>query len=490
MIMTNNQPTIQPDIIATTLKAHGIKQFELLNDMHDHGTYISKTSLLNLIRYQQWPTRTSVLAIRKSLKRLLGDKLNQEELERMLLAAPNNKNNITAAYGVLPLLLKYGISQAQVRTAIKGTGIALSPSALSQILRHGVWPKTIAQDVIKAAIEKFMQKHITPSELMAMWQEVKPKRGSNKTIKTDVEKPCKPTLIFEQPEREMLYQKTMSHFNLTRHPFENEVHSIEDLFMSQSQRRVRESMVQASLNGSILAVIGECGAGKTELRKSFYDYANNHHPELLIIEAMVIDKKRLTAAMIFDALAEELQIKSMPNGLENRARKVERALKQSAKAGNKHVLVIEEAHDLSNAALKHLKRICELSDGFNRLVSVILVGQPELEIKLSLSNFDIREFSYRCNIMAMQPLGVSVADYIQHKLARCNVDYKKIITTDAIEAMKQRLQGVVQYGITKNNGTKDMTYPLMVNTLLVKAMNEAASICEPVITAELISMIK
>jgi hypothetical protein len=30
----------------------------------------------------------------------------------------------------------------------------------------------------------------------------------------------------------------------------------------------------------------------------------------------------------------------------------------------------------------------------------------------------------------------------------------------------------------------------MVNTLLVKAMNEAASACEPVITAELIGMIK
>jgi type II secretory pathway predicted ATPase ExeA len=70
------------------------------------------------------------------------------------------------------------------------------------------------------------------------------------------------------------------------------------------------------------------------------------------------------------------------------------------------------------------------------------------------------------------------------------VDYKNVITPDAIEAMKNKLQGEVQYGINKPKGSKDMTYPLMVNTLLVKAMNEAASACEPVITAELIGMIK
>ena len=475
---------INKSVIVKTLKAHGVNQLDVVADMRAHGSHISRTALLDLIRYGLWPKKINPESVRESFTRLLGED-NQEEIEEMLKTAPRVVNS-TSAYQVLPLLAKYELSQADLLRAMEATGIKLSASALSQILRHSKWPVLIEADQIKAAIEKFMSEHVSTNELMTMWHETQAKKGKKTTTKKDVQ----PTLIFEQPEREMLYQKTMNHFKLTRHPFENEVHSIDDLFMSQSQRRVRESMVQASLNGSILAVTGECGAGKTELRKSFYDYANQHHPELLIIEAMVIDKKRLTAAMIFDALAEELQITSMPNGLENRARKVERTLKQSAKAGNKHVLVIEEAHDLSNAAIKHLKRICELSDGFNRLVSVILVGQPELEAKLSLSNFDIREFSYRCNIMTMQPLGMAITDYIAHKLARCNVDYKAIISADAIEAIKQRLQGVVQYGITKSNGSKDMTYPLMVNTLLVKAMNEAASACEPIITAELVGMIK
>lgn len=477
----------QPEksLIVRTLKAHGINQLDVVADMNAHGSHISKTSLLNFIRYEHWPARTNPKAIRESFTRLLGED-NQEEIEEMLKAAPKVVN-ATAAYQVLPLLAKYELQQADLRRAMELTGIKLSASALSQILRHGRWPVLIESEQIKAAVEKFMSEHVSTNELMTMWNETKTKKGNTPTTtKTAVQ----PTLIFEQPEREMLYQKTMEHFKLSRHPFENEVHSIDDLFMSQSQRRVRESMVQASLTGSILAIIGECGAGKTEMRKGYYDYVCKQHPELIVIEPMVIDKHRLTAAMIFDALADELQIIKMPNSLEHRARKVERALKQSVKAGNRHVLVIEEAHDLSNAAIKHLKRICELSDGFNRLVSVILIGQPELEAKLSLSNYDIREFSYRCNILTMQPLGNAVTEYIGHKFERCGIDFKFIINSEAIEALKQRLQGVVQYGVAKASGNKDMTYPLMVNTLLVKAMNEAASAREPIITAELIGMIK
>lgn len=476
---------IETSFIKTTLKENGIRQLDVLADLHEHGVNISRTSMLQFIRYGHWPTKTNPKKIRECFERLLGEN-NEETVDKMMRAAPNNMKD-AAAYEVLPLLFKYQLQQADMRRDMEKTGVKLSPTALSRILRHGVWPKLIPMEEIKAAIEKFMSAHVSTHELLTMWDETEESKTQEATAPKQVKKPI---LIFEPPEAEMLYPNTMKHFSLTKHPFENEVHCVEDLFMSQAQHRVRESMVQASLNGSILALIGECGAGKTELRKGFYDYVAKNHPELMIIEPMIINKKQLTAAMIFDALAEELGITSMPVGSEKKARKVERVLKQSAKAGNKHVLVIEEAHDLSNAALKHLKRICELRDGFNRLVSVILVGQTELEAKLSLTNFDIREFSYRCNVMTMPPLGNSIVEYIAHKFARCNLDFKNVIELEAIEAIKQRLQGVVQYGIAKSNGVKDMTYPLMVNTLLVKAMNEAASSCEKNITAELIGMIK
>lgn len=470
---------------ATTMRnfvdTHNLKRMDILDGLKAAGVPISPTSLNRILNHGVWPTTIDRNKVRATLQTIFIKKGNKEEVKKMLEQAPANKK-AKAVYGVGEILRKYGLTQTDAAKAVSVQGLSFSTTALSQLINHGVWPKTATPEQIIQPINAWLSNTATTKEIGEMWEEQTPTK--NKKTST------KPTINFKAPEPEMLYQKTMQHFGLTRHPFQNEVETIDDLFMSQAQMRVRESMIQASLNGSILAVIGECGAGKTELRKGFYDYANKNHPELIIIEPMVIDKKRLTAGMIFDALAEELNISRLKQGLEHRARQVEKHLKQSVKAGNRHVLVIEEAHDLSNEAIKHLKRIFELSDGFNRLVGVVLVGQPELEVKLQLTNYDIREFSYRCNILGLPPLGLETDNYITHKFARCNVNSNKVITPEGIEALKQRLQGKIQYGQAKASGVKDMTYPLMVNTLLVKAMNEAASALEPIITDELVKQIK
>jgi len=464
--------------------AHNVKRQDILDGLKTAGVPIAPTSLNRILNHNIWPTTIDRTKVRKTLQAFFiksTSSKDKEEIKKMLNEAPAN-NKSKAVYGVGEVLRKYGLTQTDAAKAVSDTGLSFSTTAMSQLINHGTWPKTATPAEIMEPVNAWLKNTATAAEISKMWQEQTP-TNKNKAK-------AKPTINFEAPEPEMLYEKTMQHFGLTRHPFQNEVERIEDLFMSQAQLRVRESMIQAALNGGILAVIGECGAGKTELRKGFYEYAGKNHPELIVIEPMVIDKKRLTAGMIFDALAEELNISKLKQGLEHRARQVERALKQSVKAGNRHVLVIEEAHDLNNEAIKHLKRIFELSDGFTRLIGVVLVGQPELEIKLQLSNYDIREFSYRCNISGLPALGHETANYIQHKFERCNVAVNKVITPDGIDALKKRLQGKVQYGQAKATGSKDMSYPLMVNTLLVKAMNEAASAHEPVITAELIGMIK
>jgi type II secretory pathway predicted ATPase ExeA len=480
--------TANKSLIVRTLKAHGINQLDVVADLNDHGTHISKTSFLNFIRHDQWPTRTNPEAIRNSFIRLLGED-NKEEIEEMLKAAPTGVN-ATAAYQVLPLLTKYNLQQADLRRAIEVTGVKLSPSAVSQLLRHGVWPKLIEEELIKAAIEKFMSEHVSTNELLTMWNETKAKKGKATTKKAAL-KVVEPILILELPEPEMLNPNTMKHFGLSRHPFDgNEINCEADLFMSDQQTLLREAMVQASIGGSILAVTGESGAGKTEIRKGFLDYINRNHPELLVIEPEIIDKSLLTSEMIYVALADELGMNKIPQGLEQRARAIKRALKNSLKAGNKHVLLIEEAHDLTDNVIKYLKRIWELSDGFHKLISIVLIGQPELEQKLSPSNYNVREFSRRCNMMRLPPLGHNLGDYITHKLARCHVDVAKVIDAPAIMAIKERLQGKVSYGVARAATSQDMTYPLIVNNFLINAMNEAAEVGESLITTELIKELK
>ena len=81
----------------------------------------------------------------------------------------------------------------------------------------------------------------------------------------------------------------------------------------------------------------------------------------------------------------------MRSSQEAKARQAQKMLAESSRAGNSHVLVIEEAHDLSIQTLKVLKRFWELEDGFKRLLAIILIGQPELKLRLDQMRLLVKE---------------------------------------------------------------------------------------------------
>ncbi|WDE07263.1 AAA family ATPase [Thalassomonas viridans] len=472
------------------LNRYNVSQIMIVKDCAANGTPVSRTPIRKLIGNGIWPKPTVAAHLRESLNRLLQEAATPEEMEIMLKDAPVN-NQVLVYKNVLDVLNKYDLSQTKATDELTQRGTKLAISTLNQILRHGNWPQTISKEQIQENMRQWLSQYATKEELETLWKsEVELTPYPEKKPKAKKATKSKPKLEFENLEPEMLSQKSMKHFKLTRHPFENDVRNEDDLFMSDQQVYIREAMVQASCNGSILAVIGESGAGKTELRKGYLEYIRRTESEMRVIEPLVINKKRLTAEMIFDAIADELQLTNIKTGLERRARQVNTALKNSVKAGYQHVLLIEEAHDLNKDALKYLKRIWELSDGFRNMVSIILIGQPELETKLSPSNYGIREFVNRCNVVKVLPLGNQLTDYLAHKFARCHVNYQSVITPDAISALQKRLQGTVSYGMNRGSTIQDMSYPLIVNNFIVKAMNLAESLQEPQITAELIDDLK
>ncbi|NRA56271.1 MAG: AAA family ATPase [Gammaproteobacteria bacterium] len=480
--------------IDEVLVHHDVTRMQLLRQMNNDGMSVGKWSLKGLAEQNKCPTKATPTLLKKSLMAVIGDDSPQMKkiCDQIIKGGTNEMRIKQAVFGVIEVLDKYQVTQTMMQNALKEQGTALSATAISQILRHGIWPKSVAPELIVERTNQWAAQFAKPNEIKKMWLErsAPVNKQAGKTSQPQVVT-TKPIIIFEQPEPQMLNQKTMRHFNLTRHPFENEIRAEADLFMSAPQVLLREAMVQASLGGSILAITGECGAGKTEVRKGYLEYIRRNHPEIQVCEPMVINKKRLTTEMIFDALAEELQIANMPSSLERRARKVEGVLRRSVKAGNRHVLIIEEAHDLTNDVVKYLKRIWELSDGFNRLISIILIGQPELEIKLAPSNYEVREFSRRCNVMKVYPLGNSITEYIAHKFQRCNVNYLNVIEPAAIAALQQRMQAKISYGMaSKANEHQDMSYPLIVNNWLVIAMNLAAELGESKVSSEIIAEIK
>ena len=159
-----------------------------------------------------------------------------------------------------------------------------------------------------------------------------------------------------------------------------------------------------------------------------------------------------------------------------------RVLKDSNQAGFSHVLVIEEAHSLPIPTLKHLKRFFELESGFKKLLSIVLIGQPELATKLSERNMEVREVVQRCEVVELLPLDNHLEEFLTFKLQRAGKQLTDIMDASAVDAIRTRLSNP---GSHRKNMVS-LLYPLAVSNLVIAAMNLAAEIGVPQVNADVV----
>jgi len=276
----------------------------------------------------------------------------------------------------------------------------------------------------------------------------------------------------------MLTHASLKHFKLFKNPFINDIRDAKDVFLSEDSRYLLAAMRDAARHQGILALVGESGAGKSVLRRQLFQDLQ-HDGDVDIIQAKIIDKTAVSAAGLCDAIIGDISEEKPKRSLEDKARQVESLLRSGAKGGQRYVLIIEEAHDLSIPVLKYLKRFWELEDGFSKLLGIVLIGQTELAIKLNeRKNYQLREFIRRCMVEHVPNLDGDIGAYITHKFERAGGQINKIMTEDCFAAIKSRLT-------TKETGFS-MVYPQIVNNLVSRAMNLAQELGEPLVTAELI----
>lgn len=355
---------------------------------------------------------------------------------------------------------KLGKSFAQVATEI-----GCSKPTLINVINHGTFPKRNGNALRQQIQDYFQQYGIDVSDCL------KPMPTTKKETEMLLRKSA-------------LSQATRQHFGLTRDPFYDEIRQAQDVYLTPDVRYVREALFQTATQGGFMAVVGESGAGKSTLREDLHDRIARENRPIIVIEPYVLamednDQKGKTlkavhiAEAILASVAPDVSPKRSP---ESRFRQVHQALIESAKAGNKHILLIEEAHSLPIPTLKHLKRFFELKQGFERLIGIALIGQTELAQKLSENNPSVREVVQRCELVTLLPLtDGKLQGYLKHKFERVGVKIEDILDESAIDEIAKRLT------VTSRNSKNalqqnSLLYPLAVNNLVSAAMNEAANL--------------
>lgn len=205
-----------------------------------------------------------------------------------------------------------------------------------------------------------------------------------------------------------------------------------------------------------------------------------------MIQPQNFDKTTLTAAHICDAIVADMSLEAPKLSLEAKARQVQRILAESSRAGTTHALMIEEAHDLNVSTLKYLKRFWEMEDGFRKLLGIILVGQPELGHKLDEQrNPGAREVIRRCEVAHLKPLNGNLEDYLRLKLKRIGSAPEALFEPDAYDAIRARLTQRDQ----RTGEVTSQLYPLVVQNLVVKCLNQAVELGLTKISAQLVGRV-
>ncbi|MFM9934554.1 AAA family ATPase, partial [Achromobacter xylosoxidans] len=170
--------------------------------------------------------------------------------------------------------------------------------------------------------------------------------------------------------KQILHPQTLRHFKLPGNPFD-EVASSDEFYVNEQLRYTRAQLLDACKRGGFVAVVGESGSGKTTLRRDLQERVQREDLPIQIIRPYVVGMepddvkgKTLKASAILDAIMATIAPhEPLRASSDARYRQLENRLKESHRAGVRHAVLIEEAHAMPKATLRHLKRFVELEDG-------------------------------------------------------------------------------------------------------------------------------
>ena len=363
--------------------------------------------------------------------------------------------------------------------------IGISPAALSQLLNHGTLPKRRWPEIREAMLSLAAARGKAESDMEAALKELEQQPASAPEEKAEQEEP----MILRKQTLTMQARQT---FGLVRNPFADPETSA-DVFLSPDIRFARETLYQAATGSGFLALVGESGSGKSTLKDELITRINDENLPVIIIEpytlAMAANEsqgKPLRSSHIAEAIISTVQPGAkIPSSPEMRFRRLHEILKASHTAGMRHCLIIEEAHDLHRHTLKSLKRFHELKDGLARLLSIILIGQTELEKKLRVTDASVREVVQRCDVVHLSAIADPGA-YLRHRFERAGADFNAAFSPDGIEEIRANLTVSPD---SRGDGVY-MGYPLMIANLATAALNLAASVGEKQVTADVVRMVR
>ena len=229
----------------------------------------------------------------------------------------------------------------------------------------------------------------------------------------------------------------LDHFHLKEHPFQITPDS-DFLYMSAAHSRAKAYMDYSIRNRDGFVVItGEVGAGKTTLiRKLLSEFDDN------VVVAKIF-QTQLDETQFLQAVLVEFGLNPFNAGKVELMDMLSSFLVESFLKRKQLVLIVDEAQNLNRRVLEEIRMMSGLETEKQKILHVILVGQPELNETLDAPGLEqlTQRVRLRFHIAALTE--AEAADYVYHRLRIAGAaNPEALFARDAIPAIYEYTGGI------------------------------------------------
>jgi general secretion pathway protein A len=186
-----------------------------------------------------------------------------------------------------------------------------------------------------------------------------------------------------------------------------------------------------------ILLTGEVGTGKTTLLNRLLDWLHSRR-----VSTAFIFNSQLDVSHLFDFIMADFEIPCESREKSQVLLRLNHWLLERYRAGETAVLVVDEAQNLSLPVLEEIRLLTNLETSTEKLLQIVLTGQPELEEKLKLPQLrQLRQrITLRCRTSALSPQ--ETFGYIAERLRIAGADGEPIFSREAIEAVHMYSRGI------------------------------------------------
>jgi len=230
----------------------------------------------------------------------------------------------------------------------------------------------------------------------------------------------------------------LQHFGLREAPFRITPHT-EFFFSGANRGATLEALMYAITAGEgMVKVTGEVGSGKTMLCRVLMERL----PEE--IETIYLAVPSLTRDEMLAAIAVDLGIDTAGANTTRLVRALQERLIEIHSEGRSVVALIDEAHAMPLSTLEEIRLLSNLETEKDKLLQIVLFGQPELDAHLALPN--MRQLKERItHSFNLGPLPArEVSDYVRFRLRAAGYHGPDLFGPEALRIIADASEGLTR----------------------------------------------